>query len=45
MCLNISKIAIITVKGADYRFIINDINKSEAIHLFKSTVLNDLGYI
>ena len=35
LCLNISDIAIITVKGVDYRCIIHDISKSEAIHSFK----------
>ena len=39
LCLNISHIAIITVKNIDYRCIILDINKSEAIILLKYFVL------
>ena len=45
LCLNISDIAIITVKRADYRWNIHDISKSEAIHLLKNYVLKDCGYI
>ena len=41
--LNISYIAIITVKGADYRCIIHGINKSEAIHLLENSMLEDRG--
>ena len=45
LCLNISDIAIITVKGVDYRCIIHDISKSEPIHLLQNFVLDDRGYI
>ena len=45
VCLNISDIAIITVKGVDYHCIIHDISKSEEIHLSKNSVLVDHGYI
>ena len=41
--VNISYIAIITVKGADYRCIIHGISKSEAIHLLENSVLEDRG--
>ena len=44
MCLNTSHIASITVEGIDYRFIIHDISKSEALHLLKNSVLDDSGY-
>ena len=44
MCHNISNIASITVEGIDYRFIIHDISKSEALHLLKNSVLDDSGY-
>ena len=43
--LNISDIAIITVKGIHYRCIIHDINKSEVINLLENYVLDDCGYI
>ena len=43
--LNISAIAIITVKGFDYRCIIHNISKSEAISLLEISVLEDRGYI
>ena len=45
LCLNLSEIAIITVKGIDYFCIIHDISKSEAIHLPEHSVLDDPGYI
>ena len=46
LCLNLSNIAIITVKGIHYCCIIHDISKSEAIRLLqKNYVLDDLGYI
>ena len=45
LCLNISDIVTITVKGVDHRCIIHDIIKSEAIYLLKSYVLKDSGYI
>ena len=40
LCLNISNIAIITVKGVDYCCKIHDISKSEAIHLLGNSVLD-----
>ena len=43
--LNLNDIAIIIVKAVDYRCLIYDINKSAAIHLLKSSVLDDCGYI
>ena len=45
LCLNISDIAIITVKNVDYRCIIHKISKSEAINLLKSDALKNCGYI
>ena len=43
--LNIRDIAIITVKNLDYRCIIYNISKSEAINLLENSVLEDRGYI
>ena len=45
LCLNISDMAIITVKGVDYIFIIHDSSQSEAIHLLKTFAHDDCGYI
>ena len=45
LCLNISNIAIITVKNVDDRCIFSDITKAEAIHLLENSVLDDRGYI
>ena len=45
LCLNISDIAIITVKGVDYCCINHHICKSEVIHLLTDSVLDDCGYI
>ena len=45
LSVNISDIAIITTKGVDYRCIIHDINKSEAINLLKNYLPDDCGYI
>ena len=45
LCLSISEIDIIAVKGVDDRFIIKDIGKSEATSLLKNYVLDDRGYI
>ena len=45
LCLNISDIGIITVKGIDYCCIIYSTSKSEAIHLLQNFVLDDCGYI
>ena len=44
LCLNISNIDIITVKGVAYRYIILSISKSEAVHLLKKSVLEDREY-
>ena len=41
LCLNISDIAIITVKSVDYRCIIYAINKSEAVNLLENYVLEN----
>ena len=38
-------IAITTLKSIDYRCIMYNINKSEAIHLFENFVLEDRGYL
>ena len=43
--VNISNIAIITIKRADYRCIIYGIRKSNAIKLLENNVLDDRGYI
>ena len=43
--VNISKIAIITVKNVDYRCIIENISKSEAINWLENSVLENCGYI
>ena len=45
LCLNISDVAIITIKNVDYRFIIYSTRKSEAINLLTNSVLEDRGYI
>ena len=45
LCLNISYIAVITIKGVDYRCIIHEISNSEAINSLKGSVLDDHGYI
>ena len=45
LCLNISNIVIITVKGVDYCCIIYDIIKSKAIRFLEKSVLEDRGYI
>ena len=45
MCLNISDIAVITVKGFDYPCILYDASKSEAIHLLKNSLFDDPGYV
>ena len=44
-CLNISDIAIITVKSIDYHCIMYNLNKSEAIHLLENSVFKDRGYL
>ena len=38
-------IAITTLKSIDYRCIMYNINKSEAIHLLENFVLEDRGYL
>ena len=43
--VNISVIAIITVKNVDYRCIFHNIRKSKAIILLKNSALEDRGYI
>ena len=45
LCLNISDIAIVTVKGVDYHCILYEITKSETIHLLENSVHDDRGYI
>ena len=45
LCLNISNITIITVKGVDYRYIIHDISESEEIIVLENSVLEGRGYI
>lgn len=45
LCFIISDIAIITIKGDDHCYIIHEISKSEAIHLLKTSVLDDRGHI
>ena len=45
LSVNISDIAIITVKDVDCCCIIHNISKSEAINLLKNSVLDDRGYI
>ena len=45
LCLNISHIAITTVKDVVYCCIIHDISKSETINLLKKSVFEDCGYI
>ena len=47
LCLNTSNITIkniINFKGIDYRCIIHDISKSDAVHLLEDSVLDDFGY-
>ena len=41
LSVNISNIAITTIKNVDYLCIIRNISKSEAIKLLKSSVLED----
>ena len=43
--LNIGDIAIITIKNVNYRYIIHNITKSEAINFLENSVLEDRGYI
>ena len=45
LSVNISGIAIFTVKNVDYGCIIHNISKSETIDLLKNSVLKNFGYI
>ena len=45
LSVNISSIVINTVKNVDYRCIIHNTSKPEAINLSKNSVLGDCGYI
>ena len=45
LCLNISSISDITVKGVDYRSIIHEIGKSDPIYCLESRVLDNRRYI
>ena len=41
MSLNLSDIAILNIKGSDYRYIISFISKNEAIKLLKNANLTE----
>ena len=45
LSVNISDIPIITGKGADYRSVICDINKSDMIHLLENSVFEDCEFL
>ena len=45
LCLKVSDITIIAVKGIDHCCFIHDISKYDAIHLLENYVLDDRGYI
>ena len=45
LCINISSIAIITVKNVNCCCIIHNNSKSEAINLLENSVIEDQGYI
>ena len=45
LSVNISDIAIIIIKNVDYRCMIHNISKSEAINLLENWVFEDRGYI
>ena len=45
LCLNMSDMAIITVKNVDYRCIIHNISKSVGINLLESAVIEKRGEI
>ena len=45
LSVNISDIAILTIKNVDYRCIIHNISKSEALNLLQNSVLEDCWYI
>ena len=42
LSVNVSNIAVGTVKNVDYRCIIHNISKSEAINLLKDSVLENI---
>ena len=42
LSVNVSNIAVDTVKNVDYRCIIHNISKSEAINLLKDSVLENI---
>ena len=44
LCLTLSNIAIVIVKGVDDHCIIHSINKSDTIYLLENSVLDDCGY-
>ena len=43
LCPSLRGVAIITVKGVDYCYIIHDISKSKAVHLLENSILEDHG--
>ena len=43
MSIDVNSIAILNVHGVDYRCIINEISKSEAINLFRNADLSEKG--
>ena len=45
LCLNISDIAIITVKNVEYCSIVHDIKKFKVINLLKNYVIENCGHI
>ena len=45
LCFNVNDVIVITVQNVDYCFIIHNISKSEAINLFKKSVLEDHGFL
>ena len=45
LCVNISDIAVITVKDTDYHCIIRNISESEAINLLEHFLLEDRRYM
>ena len=45
LSVNISDIAIMTIRNVDSRCVIHNISKSEAIDWLKSSVLKDRGYV
>ena len=45
LLLNISDIAIITIKNVDYSCIYHEISKSEAINLLENSVIEGRSYI